>query len=122
MAEAVVSLLLSKLGTLLTEEYKLIEGLQREVPYIRDELGSMRAFLRIAEAKQDAGVLDDEQKEWFKQVLEVAYDTEDAVDEFLLRFAQGNVAGFSGHVRHMYTSIKNLPSRHQISSKIRHQV
>ncbi|CDP21637.1 unnamed protein product [Coffea canephora] len=116
MAESVVGFLIKQLSTLLSQESTLLGGLRPDVQFIKDELGSMKAFLRQAEAKED----DDSQlQEWVKQVREVAYDTEDVLDDFAFRFASGHADGFFGRVGKIYNSIKNLKARHRISLEIK---
>ncbi|XP_027181684.1 disease resistance protein RPM1-like [Coffea eugenioides] len=117
MAESVVGFLIKQLSTLLSQERSLLGGLRPDVQFIKDELGSMKAFLRQAEAKED----DDSQlQEWVKQVREVAYDTEDVLDDFAFRFARGGADGFFGRVGKIYNSIKNLKARHRISLEIKY--
>ncbi|XP_027181750.1 disease resistance protein RPM1-like [Coffea eugenioides] len=116
MAESVVGFLINQLSTLLSQETKLLGGLQPDVQFIKDELGSMKAFLRQAEAKEDN---DSQLQESVKQVREVAYDTEDVLDDFAFRFARGHADGFCGRVGKIYSSIKNLKARHQISLEIK---
>ncbi|XP_027157283.1 disease resistance protein RPM1-like [Coffea eugenioides] len=53
MAETVVSFVSNRLTTLLQEEGSLLGGLRQEVELIKDELGHMRAFLKVAEPKED---------------------------------------------------------------------
>nr|XP_027083306.1 disease resistance protein RPM1-like isoform X1 [Coffea arabica] len=116
MAESVVGFLIKQLSTLLSQESTLLGGLRPDVQFIKDELGSMKAFLRQAEAKED----DDSQlQEWVKQVREVAYDTEDVLDDFAFRFARGDADGFFGRVGKIYKSTKNLKARHRISLEIK---
>ncbi|CDP21483.1 unnamed protein product [Coffea canephora] len=117
MAESVVGLLINQLSTLLSQEITLLGGLKSDVQFIKDELGSMKAFLREAEAKEDNN--DSQLQEWLKQVREVAYDTEDVLDDFTFRFARGYMDGFCGKAGKIYNSIKNLKARHQISLKIK---
>ncbi|KAJ4972277.1 hypothetical protein NE237_005376 [Protea cynaroides] len=85
MAEGAVGFLLQKVDTLLLKERKLLSGIRSEVEDIKDELESIRAFLKDADSREedDLGV-----KTWVKQVREVAYDTEDAIDEFVLLSAK----------------------------------
>ncbi|KAL5980008.1 hypothetical protein ACLOJK_039120 [Asimina triloba] len=66
MAESAVNFLIEYLGPLLVDEVKLLKGVRGEVRKIRDELESMRAFLRDAEAKEhhNEGI-----KAWVRQVI-----------------------------------------------------
>ncbi|XP_027152150.1 disease resistance protein RPM1-like [Coffea eugenioides] len=116
MAESVVGFLINQLSTLLSQEITLLGGLKSDVQFIKDELGSMKSFLREAEAKEDN---DSQLQEWLKQVREVAYDTEDVLDDFTFRFARGYKDGFCGKAGKIYNSIKNLKARHQISLEIK---
>ncbi|XP_027181682.1 disease resistance protein RPM1-like [Coffea eugenioides] len=116
MAESVVGFLIKQLSTFLSQESTLLGGFRPDVQYIKDELGSMKAFLRQAEAKEDN---DSQLQEWVKQVREVAYDTEDVLDDFAFRFARGHAGGFIGRVGKIYNSIKNLKARHRISLEIK---
>nr|XP_027084316.1 disease resistance protein RPM1-like [Coffea arabica] len=116
MAESVVGFLINQLSALLSQETKLLGGLRPDVQFIKDELGSMKAFLRQAEAKEDN---DSQLQEWVKQVREVAYDTVDVLDDFAFRFARGHADGFIGRVGKIYNSIMNLKARHQISLEIK---
>ncbi|XP_059658824.1 putative disease resistance protein At1g50180 [Cornus florida] len=74
------------------------------------------AFLRVADANEE---LDPELQVWVKQVREVAHDTEDVLDEFILRLAHHHGDGFYGFLRKISCSIKNLKARHQTGSEIR---
>ncbi|KAF3773332.1 putative disease resistance RPP13-like protein 3 [Nymphaea thermarum] len=83
MAEIAVEFLLERLGTYLVKEAKLLGGIRQKIDKLRLELESIQAFLKDADRKRDQkeGV-----KTWVNQVRRVAYDIEDAIDEFLLRF------------------------------------
>ncbi|CDP12944.1 unnamed protein product [Coffea canephora] len=54
----------------------------------------MKAFLKVAEAKEDDDPRYGWLQEWIKQVREAAYDIEDVLDEFVLRFAGYRHHGF----------------------------
>ncbi|XP_027099025.1 disease resistance protein RPM1 [Coffea arabica] len=116
MAESVVGFLINQLSTLLSQEITLLGGLKSDVQFIKAELESMKAFLREVEAKEGT---DSQLQEWLKQVREVAYDTEDVLDDFTFRFARGYMDGFYGKAGKIYNSIKNLKARHQISSEMK---
>nr|XP_027085018.1 disease resistance protein RPM1-like [Coffea arabica] len=115
MAETVVSFVSDHLATLLREEGSLLGGLRQEVELIKDELGHMRAFLKVAEAKEDD---DPRLQEWIKRVREAAYDIEDVLDEFVLRFAGYRHHGFCGSLQRILKAIKSLRARHQVASEI----
>ncbi|KAK3143198.1 hypothetical protein QOZ80_4BG0359850 [Eleusine coracana subsp. coracana] len=79
-----VKSLVSKLGSLLAQEYALIRGVRGDIQYINDELCSMQAFLTNLgprDKDQDAQIQD-----WAKQIRDIAYDIEDCVDDFAHRF------------------------------------
>ncbi|XP_027157400.1 disease resistance protein RPM1-like [Coffea eugenioides] len=107
MAETVVSFVSNHLTTLLREEGSLLGGLRQEVELIKDELGHMKAFLKVAEAKEDD---DPRLQEWIKQVREAAYDIEDVLDEFVLRDRVSKPS--------ILKAIKSLRARHQVASEI----
>ena len=117
MTESEVALLLTKLGSLIHEELKSFSGVKGEIVFIRDELQSMSAFLRVADAIEDT---DLELQAWVEQVRDVAHNTNDVLDEFMLRFADRHRHhhGFYGSVCKIYYQIKNMKARHQIASEI----
>ncbi|XP_059629685.1 disease resistance protein RPM1-like [Cornus florida] len=116
MAESAVALLLNHLTIFLQEESKLLGGIKEEAECIRDELERMRAFLRVADVMEES---DPELQVWVNQVRDVAYDTEDVLDEFVLRLSRHREDGFYGFLRKISFSIKNLKARHRIDSEIK---
>lgn len=117
MAESAVALLLKELSTfLLQQSTNLGSGLEKDVQFIKDELGSMKAFLRDAEAKEDDV---SELQEWLRQVREVACDTEDVLDGFVIKFARHHAEGVLGRIKQIFCSIKNVRARYEISSRIK---
>ncbi|KAL7188318.1 hypothetical protein ACSBR1_038208 [Camellia fascicularis] len=117
MAESAVTFLLRKFGSLIEEEVKSLGEVKGEILFIRDELQSMSAFLRVADAIENT---DPEIQAWVKQVREVAHGTDDVLDEFMLRFAHRHHhhCGFYGSVCKIYYQIKNLKACRQIASDI----
>jgi disease resistance protein RPM1 len=81
MELAVIKPLLSKLGSLLAEEYSLISGVRGDIQFINDELASMQAFLsNLSDSSTDGH--DEQTEDWMKQVRDVSYDIEDCIDDF----------------------------------------
>ncbi|KAE8693194.1 putative Nbs-lrr resistance protein [Hibiscus syriacus] len=81
MAEIAVSFLLEKLASFLQNEVELLQGIPEGLEYIKDELQSLKATLRVADS---AGESNQELKVWVQQLREIAYDTEDILDEYKL--------------------------------------
>ncbi|KAL4618482.1 hypothetical protein ACB092_06G013800 [Castanea dentata] len=121
MAETAVSPLINRLVPLLTQEAKLLRGIHREVADIKDELESIQAFLKVADARAAAeedtsgGV-----KTWVKQVREVAFRIDVAIDRYLLDVAQHDPhrRGFIGFVHKTAHLLKTLKPRHKMASEI----
>jgi disease resistance protein RPM1 len=90
MSEGIVTFLLTKLGDFLLERGKQLETVKNEAEHVSDELAfNMKAFLRLADAMEES---DSALKLLVKKVRDVAYDTEDALDE-LIRLCLANDNG-----------------------------
>ena len=93
-AAAVVSIsmgamkpVLAKLTTLMGDEYKKLKGLRKVVIFLQRELGDMEALLE----KMDlADELDPQAKNWRKDIIEMSYDIEDRIDDFMQRVGQAD--------------------------------
>ncbi|TQD97411.1 hypothetical protein C1H46_016990 [Malus baccata] len=89
MAEQIVCFVIDKLVQLLiTTEANLSRNASTEVGFIKDELESIRSFLKEADAKAaatDGETGNDGVKTWVNQVREAAFYIEDVIDEYLLR-------------------------------------
>ncbi|KAL6606156.1 hypothetical protein ACP70R_041809 [Stipagrostis hirtigluma subsp. patula] len=91
LTEGAVRTLLCKLGCLLSQETWLVQGVQGEMQYIKDEPESMNAFLRTLTMSEGH---DDQVIIWMKQVREIAYDAEDCIDEFIRHLGEPSAMGF----------------------------
>ncbi|XP_059309909.1 probable disease resistance RPP8-like protein 4 [Lycium ferocissimum] len=81
MAESAVTFLVRRLSTLLNGGQKFLEGIQQEIVYIRDEFEKMRAFSRIADAKEED---DDDVQAWIKQVEDLVHDVQDILEKHVV--------------------------------------
>ncbi|XP_050152728.1 disease resistance protein RPM1-like [Malus sylvestris] len=92
MAEQIICFVIDKLIQLLiTTEANLSRNASTEVGFIKDELESIRSFLKEADAKAaaaDGETGNDGVKTWVNQVREAAFYIEDVIDEYLLRILQ----------------------------------
>jgi len=79
---------LSKLATLMGDEYKKIKGLRKKVAFLQHELSDMDALL---EKMDNADELDDPQAQnWRKDITEMSYDIEDCIDDFMHRVGEAD--------------------------------
>ncbi|KAK9928146.1 hypothetical protein M0R45_025293 [Rubus argutus] len=115
MAESVVSFLVDRLTTLVEEEAKLLSGIREQVQDLVDELERIKAFLRVADAKEDS---DPQLKVWVKQVRDVAHEMEDALDKFRLSHSHDHGRGFHASLHKLSCIIKKWKARHQIAADI----
>lgn len=84
LAMAALSRLLPKLGTLLTDEYKLQKGMRGEIKFLEAEMESMQAALKKV-SELPAHKIDDDVEIWARELKELSYDIEDSVDTFMVR-------------------------------------
>ncbi|KAK9291926.1 hypothetical protein L1049_019878 [Liquidambar formosana] len=119
MAETAVSLVVDKLVPLLAKEVKLLKGVRKDVEDIKNELDSIRSFLKDADARAENGDTNESLKTWVKQVREIAYHIEDVVDEYMLRVAsRRHRQGFIGFLYKVARLLKKLKISHEIASEI----
>lgn len=81
MAEVVVSFVLERLGDVL-DQIHLCKDVRQQVERSKDELKRMQCFLKDADAKEEG---DLRVRNWVSDIRNVAYDTEDAIDTYILK-------------------------------------
>ncbi|KAJ9182931.1 hypothetical protein P3X46_006862 [Hevea brasiliensis] len=115
MTDAVVSKAIEKLDLLLTSEVKLLVGVHKEIADVKDELESIKSFLRDADARADQGV-DSNLNAWVKQVRKLSYSIEDVIDDYTQHLARNRDRH---NLLHKITRLAmKLKPRHQIASRI----
>ncbi|KAJ4724320.1 Disease resistance protein [Melia azedarach] len=88
MVDAVVSFVVEKVGDYLIKEAVSLREVRNEVELLKNELEWMQCFIKHAEEKQDDNPLI---HKWVSDVRDIAYDTEDVLDTFLLKVNDGRV-------------------------------
>ena len=114
MAEIVVNFVMDKLTTLIQEEVHLLRGVKEEAVWIKDKLEHINALLIAADEMEDRSPGLDV---WIKQLRDVAYDIEDALDEFTL------LTHHPDHESHAFPTrklsiIKILIARHRLAGEM----
>ncbi|KAL5855021.1 hypothetical protein ACOSQ4_004823 [Xanthoceras sorbifolium] len=79
MVDAVVSYVVERLGDYLIGEVVFLRGVESEAKWLKEELSTMRRFLKQAEEKQFE---DPTLRSWVSDVGELAHDIEDVFDKF----------------------------------------
>ncbi|KAK9167940.1 hypothetical protein Syun_000080 [Stephania yunnanensis] len=117
MAEAVVNLLIEQLGALLIEEATTLLTVRAEIQDIKAELERMLAFLRDADERSEH---EEAVKAWVKQVRDLAYDTEDVLDDFFYTLSPNlHYSGFCSFVCQCGYFVHSMKARHRIASRAR---
>ncbi|KAM1820289.1 hypothetical protein FF2_001765 [Malus domestica] len=123
MAEQIVCFVIDKLIQLLiTTEANLSRNARIEVGFIKDELESIRSFLKEADAKAaaaDGETVNDGVKTWVNQVREAAFYIEDVIDEYLLHIIQHHQHhGFIRFFHNIIRLVQKMRSQDGIVSKV----
>ncbi|CAN6569287.1 unnamed protein product [Malus baccata var. baccata] len=123
MAEQIVCFVIDKLIQLLiTTEANLSRNARIEVGFIKDELESIRSFLKEADAKAaaaDGETVNNGVKTWVNQVREAAFYIEDVIDEYLLHIIQHHQHhGFIRFFHNIIRLVQKMRSQDGIVSKV----
>ncbi|XP_074335492.1 putative disease resistance protein At1g50180 [Apium graveolens] len=81
MAEAIVSIVVERIGDLLIQEPQLLDGVSDHIEQVVVKLRWMLTFLRDADSRMDEHKVEI----LVAQVRELAYDVEDIVERFLIK-------------------------------------
>ena len=112
-ATGVMISLLSKLSLLLSDQYRQLKGVRRDIEFLNCELTDMNAAL---EKLAGMDKLDVQTKAWRDKVREMAYDIEDCIDIFMHQHGQGDDK--DSLVNKTARKITKLRARYQIANKI----
>ncbi|XP_073142744.1 putative disease resistance RPP13-like protein 3 isoform X2 [Henckelia pumila] len=109
--EAAISFLLDNVKQLLAEQYHLIKGATDEVKLLQGDLEILRAFIEDATAKRNK---DQTLKVLMRQVREVIFEAEDAIDTFVIQAAEKKTQSFFARMTN--GSIKTLNVANEVKS------
>ncbi|KAJ4749477.1 Disease resistance family protein [Rhynchospora pubera] len=114
MAESAVSFVLVKLGDAFVKEVLHLHGVSEQVEKVSRELTRIQAFLKDADTKH---VVNERQKQWVKEVRDLAYWIEDLIDTFFLMVPERK-PGKREAVKRLFVKTKKLPAVHKLGDEI----
>ncbi|KAK7821370.1 putative disease resistance protein rdl6 [Quercus suber] len=112
MADSVVSFLLQNLTQLLTQESKLLGGVEDQVKLLKNELSLINVFLQNTEGKRHDKLV----KEVVSQIRDVAYEAEDVIDTFITTVTKHRRR--RSKLRKLIHSCDRAIAFHEVASKI----
>ena len=117
MAESIVKLILSKLTDVGVKELLLMYNVDEQIETVTRQLGWIQVFLKDADKKK---ITDEKQKYWVKEVRDVAYLIEDAIDTFLLEIPPNpqKPTGTMEAMKRMMKITKKLPAVRKLVHEI----
>jgi disease resistance protein RPM1 len=125
MAEAVVGVLIGKLGaalvkeaaahgaSLLCKEASAVKGLFGEIHKDEVELESMKAYLHESEKFKDT---DEITSIFVNKIRELSFHIEDVIDEFMYKLEDDKHGGFAAKIKKW---IKHVKVWHRVAHKLR---
>ncbi|KAK1627549.1 hypothetical protein QYE76_001864 [Lolium multiflorum] len=111
--------LLGKLGTILSDEYKLLKDVHDDIKFLKDELEAMHAFLLVM---ADVENPDQQAKLRVDAVRELSYEIEDNIDKFMLLVGHGSSSksdGFQNVFSKSMKKIADIKTRHKIAKDVK---
>lgn len=119
MAEAFLTPVIERLSELLTEEVRLLKGVDEEVESLKKELEIIQQFVKDTEAKLDRGGMRELVKVWMKQTRELGNRIEDVIDDYIRHVGRrGGERGVTVFIMKVCHCIKTLKLRMEIASEI----
>ncbi|KAG2725843.1 hypothetical protein I3760_01G085000 [Carya illinoinensis] len=110
MAEAIVSIVVERLGDLLLQEAISLHGVSKQVKQLQVELKRIQSLLKDADARQNEGK---SVRQWVADMRDVAYDAEDIIERYALKIGSQNV------LKRFVSILGEAKAIYQTSSEIR---
>ena len=105
---------LAKLATLMGDEYKKLKALRKEVTFLQHELSDMNALLEKMDSVDE---LDPQAKKWRKDIIEMSYNIEDRIDDFM--HSVGETDDKMGIRQKAYYYVKTFKDRRRLASEFK---
>ncbi|CAN7072989.1 unnamed protein product [Brassica oleracea var. botrytis] len=85
MVDAITGFIVGKMGDYLIKEASMLMTVKDDLEELKTELTCIHCYLKDVEARERE---DEVSKEWTKMVLDIAYDVEDVLDTYFLKFKE----------------------------------
>ncbi|KAH7513295.1 hypothetical protein FEM48_Zijuj12G0185000 [Ziziphus jujuba var. spinosa] len=112
MVDGTVGFLAENFTRLLTDEVKLLRGVERQVRSLQNELKIINIFLKISEEKR---IKSDILKEVVNQIRDAAHEADDVIDMYIVEVIKQRRRNFIGRFVHSFDHAKML---HHVASNI----
>jgi hypothetical protein len=106
--------LLGKLTSLLTDEYKMLKSVRKDIAFLERELRRMQILVNVL---ADIEKLDELAKDWKGNMRDLSYDMEDCIDRFMVRLSKGDAK--PGFMKRTACRLKTMFKRHGIGNQIK---
>ncbi|WZZ37016.1 hypothetical protein YC2023_020417 [Brassica napus] len=104
MAEALLPFAVERLWNLLVRETKQFQGVEEQFEGLKNDVDTLRCFLKDAEAKKHSSEMV---RKVIKDIKEIVLDAEDIVETFLLKKELGESSS-SSVKRFAYVTVKSM--------------
>ncbi|KAL6661898.1 hypothetical protein ACP70R_001282 [Stipagrostis hirtigluma subsp. patula] len=111
----VMDSVIEKLTTLMGEQYEKHNTMQMEAAFLKHELDSIDALLKKLAGMDE---LDPQAKVWRNQVMDMAFDIEDFIDDFMHQAEESANTG-EGFVRKICNFVGALREHYRAANKIK---
>ncbi|KAL7103806.1 hypothetical protein ACP275_08G202200 [Erythranthe tilingii] len=112
MADAALSFALGSLHDVLISKAEYLRGVKGRVQFLKEELKRMKFFLIDASDKE---VTDERMRYWISEIRDVAQDSEDAIDMFVLNI---DIPGRRGLLRKSALFLLTAFKRYKVGKEI----
>ncbi|GJN05052.1 hypothetical protein PR202_ga22650 [Eleusine coracana subsp. coracana] len=122
MAETMALAIIRPLLGLLRNEAKLLRGVRGDVQFIKDEMESVKGFLlNLAARTREGGRADHQVRAWIEQVMELAYDSKNCVEDYTQsgRMSPHGGRGLMRRIKWAVRLPRRILVRRRIAARIR---
>ncbi|KAG6619770.1 hypothetical protein I3842_Q082000 [Carya illinoinensis] len=115
MAEAIVSVVVERLGDLLLQKATSLHGVSNQVEQLQDALKQIQSLLKDADAQQNER---ESVRQWVADMRDVAYDAEDIIERYALKVGSRKGGGIQNVLKRLVYILGEAKAIYQTNSEI----